>query len=53
MSCTFIDDHSADTLVYDSGGMVMVFDTTTPQCVLNRTVIIRNHTSLQWYGLTT
>lgn len=53
MSCIFIDEHSADTLVYDTGGVVEIFDTTLTQRPLNRTIIIRNHTSLQWYGFTT
>lgn len=53
MSCTFIDFQSPDSLLYDQGGKVIVFDQTYSETDKKRTVIIRNNTHLEWYGMTT
>jgi len=48
-----LDSQSPDTLIYDQGGTIVVFDQTYTDIEKNRTVIIRNNTQLEWYGMTT
>lgn len=48
-----LDFQSPDTLVYDQGGKVVVFDQTHTDSQKTRTVTIRNNTQLEWYGMTT
>ncbi len=53
MNFISLDSQSPDSLVYDQGGRVVVFDQTCTEIEKNRTVIIRNNTHLEWYGMTT
>ncbi len=52
MTCLLVDAKSPDTLVYDTGDRVVVFDTTHTTSPKHRTIIIRNNTLLEWYSLT-
>jgi len=53
MSCVFIDSQSPHSLVYDQGGIVTVFDQTRTDEELVRTILIKNNTQLEWYGVVT
>jgi Fe-S cluster assembly scaffold protein SufB len=48
-----LDAQCSDYLVYDQGGKIVVFDQTHTDTQKTRTVIIRNNTQLEWYGMTT
>lgn len=48
-----LDFQSPDTLVYDQGGTIVVFDQTHTDIPKNRTVTVRNNTQLEWYSMTT
>ena len=53
MTCIFIDYCSPTSLIFDQGGVVTVFDQTSANETFARTVIIRNNTQLEWYGVIT
>lgn len=53
MTCIFIDTQSSTSLVFDQGGIVTVFDQTYSEIDFTRTVLIKNNTQLEWYGVMT
>ena len=53
MTCIFIDNQSPVSLIFDQGGVVTVFDQTHTEVELTRSVIIKNNTQLEWYGVMT
>jgi len=53
MDCIFINHETPDLLIYDQGGRIVIFDQTCTEKDKSRTVVIRNNTHLEWYGMTT
>ncbi|MFA6080475.1 MAG: SufD family Fe-S cluster assembly protein [Candidatus Gracilibacteria bacterium] len=53
MTCISIDNQSPDSLIYDQGGVVIVFDQTHAEEAMTRTILIKNNTQLEWYGVMT
>ncbi len=52
-SIILIDENSPDTLVYDSGKEIFVYDTTFSTELFSRCVYIKNWTTLHWFWKST
>ncbi len=53
MQSISLDSQSSDSLVYDQGGKIVVFDQTHTDSDRARTIVVQNNTRVEWYGLTT
>ena len=53
MHSFFLNSESPDSLVYDQGGTVVVFDQTCVESDKTRSITICNNTRLEWYSMTT
>lgn len=53
MSFISLDRQSPDSLIYNQWGNIVVFDQTHIDSDRARTIVIQNHTHLEWYGMTT